>query len=89
MFTMYFTIYCQQELNFNSIRRYSYFDVMVGLARSCETESYADGSLATVRAFHARQVKGDGPDKKGYPGPAGWRSVTSRSSHVRQSYPRG
>jgi hypothetical protein len=24
------------------------------------------------RASHARQVKGDGPDKKGYPGPPGW-----------------
>jgi hypothetical protein len=27
---------------------------------------------ATSRAFHARQVKGDDPDKKGYPGPSGW-----------------
>ena len=27
---------------------------------------------ATVRASHARQVKGDDPDKKGYPGPPGW-----------------
>jgi hypothetical protein len=24
------------------------------------------------RASHARQVKGDDPDKKGYPGPPGW-----------------
>ena len=29
-------------------------------------------AYATVRAFHARQVKGDDPDKKGYPGPPGW-----------------
>jgi hypothetical protein len=27
---------------------------------------------ATGRAFHARQVKGDGPDKKEYPLPPGW-----------------
>jgi hypothetical protein len=27
---------------------------------------------ATGRASHARQVKGDDPDKKGYPGPRGW-----------------
>jgi hypothetical protein len=29
-------------------------------------------ACATVRASHARQVKGDDPDKKGYPGPPGW-----------------
>jgi len=28
-------------------------------------------AYATGRASHARQVKGDDPDKKGYPGPAG------------------
>ena len=27
---------------------------------------------ATGSASHARQVKGDDPDKKGYPGPPGW-----------------
>jgi len=27
---------------------------------------------ATGRASHARQVKGDDPDEKGYPGPPGW-----------------
>ena len=27
---------------------------------------------ATGRASHARQVKGDDPHKKGYPGPPGW-----------------
>jgi hypothetical protein len=45
-------------------RRYPYFDVVVGLARSYEPESYAGVSLATGRVSHARQVKGDGPDKK-------------------------
>jgi hypothetical protein len=29
-------------------------------------------AYATGRAFHARQVKGDDPDKKGYPGSPGW-----------------
>ena len=30
-------------------------------------------AYATGRASHARQVKGDDPDKKGYPVPPGWR----------------
>jgi hypothetical protein len=29
-------------------------------------------AYATGRASHARQVKGDDPGKKGYPGPPGW-----------------
>jgi len=29
-------------------------------------------AYATGRASHARQVRGDGPDKNGYPGPPGW-----------------
>jgi len=29
-------------------------------------------AYATGRASHARRVKGDDPDKKGYPGPPGW-----------------
>jgi len=29
-------------------------------------------AYATGRASHARQVKADDPDKKGYPGPPGW-----------------
>jgi hypothetical protein len=29
-------------------------------------------AYATGRASHARQVKGDDPDKKGYPDPPGW-----------------
>jgi hypothetical protein len=29
-------------------------------------------AYATGRASHARQVKGDDPDKKGYPGPQSW-----------------
>jgi hypothetical protein len=34
------------------------------------SKSYAGGSVATGRVSHARQVKVDGFDKKGYPGPA-------------------
>jgi hypothetical protein len=30
-------------------------------------------AYATARDSHARQVKGDDPDEKGYPGPPGWR----------------
>jgi hypothetical protein len=29
-------------------------------------------AYATGRASHARQVKGDDPDEKGYPGPPVW-----------------
>ena len=44
----------------------------MGLAWSNDPESYAGSSIATGRASHARQVKGDNPDKKGYPSPLGW-----------------
>jgi hypothetical protein len=53
-------------------QRYPYFDVVVGLAWSNDSESCAGSSDATVMALSARQVKGDDPDKKGYPGPPGW-----------------
>ena len=45
---------------------------MVGLVWSNDLESYAVGSVATGRVSHARQVKGDDPDKKGCYGPPGW-----------------
>jgi hypothetical protein len=45
---------------------------VVGLVWSNDPESYAGGSIATGRASHVRHVKGDDPDKKGYPGPPGW-----------------
>jgi hypothetical protein len=41
---------------------YPYFDVVVGLARSNDPESYAGGSIATGRVSLAGQVKGDDPD---------------------------
>jgi hypothetical protein len=34
------------------------------------------------RAFHARQVKGDDPDKKGYPGPPGWGFGVGLTTHT-------
>jgi hypothetical protein len=36
----------------------------VGLVRSEDPESYDGGSIATGRGSHARQVKGDDPDKR-------------------------
>jgi hypothetical protein len=45
---------------------------VAGLAWTEDPQSYASGSIATGRGFHAGQVKGDDPDKKGYLGPPGW-----------------
>ena len=53
-------------------RRYPYCDVVVGLAWSEDPKSYTGDSVATGRAPRTRQVKGDDPDKKEYPGPPGW-----------------
>jgi hypothetical protein len=50
----------------------SVLDVVAGLAWSEDPESYAGGSIATGRGSHAGQVKGDDPDKKGYPGLPDW-----------------
>ena len=44
---------------------YLYFDVVVRLEWSDDPESYVGGSVASGRAFHSRQVKGDDPDQKG------------------------
>jgi hypothetical protein len=41
---------------------------MVGLAWSNDPESYAAGSVASGSASHARQVKDENSDRKGYPG---------------------
>jgi len=42
------------------------------LALCNDLESYAGGSVATGRATHAGQVKGEHPDKERDPGPPGW-----------------
>ena len=54
------------------VESYHYFVVVVGLARLNDPGDRAGGSVATTRASHAGQVKGDDPDKKGYPDPLGW-----------------
>jgi hypothetical protein len=51
---------------------YLYFDTVMGLVWSHDPESYDGSCIATGRVSHARQVKGDDPDKKGYPGSPGW-----------------
>jgi len=51
---------------------YLYFDTVMGLAWSNDPERYEGSSIATGRVSHARQVKGNEPDKKGYPGSPGW-----------------
>ena len=50
------------------LRKYPYFDVVVGFEWSHSSEVYAGGSVAAGRASHARQVKGDDPGKKGHDG---------------------
>jgi hypothetical protein len=40
-------------------------------------------AYATGRASHARQVKGDDPDNKGYPGPPG---VGLTTPHSKKTY---
>ena len=50
-------------------RRYPYFGAVEGLEWSHDPESYAGISVTTDRASHARQVKDDEPDEKGYTGP--------------------
>jgi hypothetical protein len=52
--------------------RYLHFEVVVGIARSNDPESYTGGSRATGRVSQAGQFKGDDPDKERYPGPPGW-----------------
>jgi hypothetical protein len=41
-------------------------------------------AYATGRASNARQVKGEYPDKKGYPGPPGWRLGVRQTTSPRK-----
>jgi len=42
-------------------------------------------AYVTGRASHARQVKGDDPDKKGFPGPPGWELVVGLTTPHRKN----
>jgi hypothetical protein len=54
-------------------QRYPYFDVVGGALRGhINPRAMLVVACATDRASRARQVKGDDPDEKGYPGPPGW-----------------
>ena len=46
---------------------------MAGLAWSNDPESYVVSSMTSGRDSHSRQVKGDNPVKRGYPGPTCWK----------------
>jgi len=53
-------------------KTYPYFDVAGGMSGQTDPESYADGSVATGRVFHARdRPKVKEPDKKQYHDPPG------------------
>jgi hypothetical protein len=43
-------------------------------------------AYATGRVSHARQVKGDDPDKKGSPGPPGWGLGVRLTTPLRKKY---
>ena len=58
-------IFIARYNTYKSPATYPYLDVVVVLAWSYDPESYAGGRGATGSASHARQVKGDAPDKKG------------------------
>jgi hypothetical protein len=58
------------QLDKGDTRKYPYFDVAVGLARSYWYD--ASGSVATGRVSHAGEVKSDDSDKQGYSGPPTW-----------------
>jgi hypothetical protein len=45
---------------------------LLGRGGGACVEGCAGGSVDTGRASHARQVKGNSSDKRGYPGPPGW-----------------
>jgi hypothetical protein len=47
------------------------------ILRAMRALVYANG-----RASHARQVKGDDPDKKGYSGPPGWGFGVRQQPHT-------
>jgi hypothetical protein len=60
------------DIQYIRLCKYPYFDVVVELCGHMIPRAKLAVAYATGRASHARQVKGDNPDKKGYPGPPGW-----------------
>jgi hypothetical protein len=50
--------------------RYPYFGIVAEIVWSDDPDSYTGGSVAPGRVPHARQVKGDDPDKKRIPQPS-------------------
>ena len=48
--------------HFTPQQRYPYSDVVVGLAWSNDPKSYGGSGIATGRASHAGQVKGNDPN---------------------------
>ena len=48
--------------HFTPQQRYPYSDVVVGLAWSNDPKSYGSSGIATGRASHAGQVKGNDPN---------------------------
>jgi hypothetical protein len=50
---------------------------------SNDLESYPGDSIATGRASRAKHVDGDGPDKKGYPGPPCWGLVNEVEAYAK------
>jgi hypothetical protein len=60
---------------------------MVGLAWSKKPEGNAGGSVATGRASHAGQVKGEKPDETRQSRPPGWgMGVRPKNSPRKNSY---
>jgi hypothetical protein len=59
---------------------YPCFDVGVEIVWSYVSDSYAGGSVATGRACHARQIKGDDIGKKGFPVRPFWGLVVRLTS---------
>ena len=47
-------------------------------------ESCAGSGVATGRVSHARHVKGEDPDKKGYPGSPGWGLGMGLPHHIKK-----
>jgi hypothetical protein len=67
-------------------RSYPYSDAVEGLEWLNDTDSYAGGSVATRRVSHAREVKGDDPDKRGYRGRPGWELGLGLTTPPRKTY---